>query len=227
MNWLSSYARPELARRYQEAVESAAPDGSGCATTNLPNAAAYFDTISSIVSFFGSSQSECGAILDPTDAREWFYSTPCFALAAAVLVKHGREDLRPSAERAVEWASVRLALGSAPDGHSDFFTVYLLLADELLRSDAEPSRRKQWQRALHSIDPARIYQDSLGKGRVPGNWSALNIAGEFLRFRAGLGGDRRWWESHLPFHLDRFDRLGLYGDGDAADHPTAYDPVAR
>src|SRR5208282_731733 len=102
-----------------------------------------------------------------------------------------------------------------------------VLADELLCANADAKRLRRWRDALRGLDPAMTYQDSYEKQPFPANWNAINIVGEFLRHRAGFGGDPRWWERHLPFHLARFDRFGLYGDGEGTNHPTAYDAIAR
>ncbi len=223
MNWLHDYPRPDLVQRFRERSETESETRGPI----VPHQSAYIGTITQIVDFFRRYQAENGAVLCPIEPQEWYYSTPCFALGAAVLVQNGRPDLRVSAERAMVWASERLKLGCTPQNHADFFTVFLVLADELLCSNADAERLRRWRDALRGLDPAMTYQDSYEKQPFPANWNAINIVGEFLRHRAGFGGDPQWWEQHLPFHLARFDRFGLYGDGEGTNHPTAYDTIAR
>lgn len=191
----------------------------------------YLRVLEKIVRFFRGQQDDAGGIIDPYFEREWHYSTPSYALGAALLVANGRADLLDSAERAMIRACEALADGQAPDRHPDFFTIFLVKADELLAPLAAPERRERWRAALRRIDPERIYVFQLGKFPEADihNWNTINCVGEFLRHRAGFGGNASWWEKHLPLHVQRFDDFGLYRDGalNGASHPLPYDAVTR
>lgn len=191
----------------------------------------YLELIDGIVAFFRNHQDESGGIPDPVTHRETYYSTPCFALGAALLAKNGKSEYLEPATKAMLRACQALAAGEAPDRHADFFTIFLMKADGLLRDMAAPEARDRWQADLRRIDPYQIYL--FQKERQPEerihNWNAINLTGEFLRYQAGLGGDPDYWESHLPYHMARFLPNGLYRDGDlkGTSHPLAYDAVTR
>ena len=187
--------------------------------------------IEGIARFFRQHQREDGAVIDPYYKTEWHYSTPCYAFAAAFMVREGDESYRPSAEQALVHASQLLADNCAPQDHGDFFTVYLMLADRLLTSGNPDSDGEPWRKHLRRIDPGISYAFSdhkIARDKIH-NWNAINLTGEFLRHQAGLGGDPDYWERHLPLHLKRFSSLGLYRDGaiGSMSNPLAYDAVTR
>ncbi len=191
----------------------------------------YLNLIEKVVRFFHGHQADFGGIIDPYFKRERHYSTPSYALGAALLVANGRVDLLDSAERAMICACEALSVGKAPDQHADFFTIFLMKADELLAPIAAPQSVERWRSALSRIDPEAIYMVQLAT-RAEGdihNWNAINCVGEYLRHKAGLGGSSIWWEKHLPYHTRRFDDFGLYRDGEMSGtaHPLAYDAVTR
>jgi len=94
----------------------------------------YLGIIDGVTRFFVAHQDQRGAIIDPYEKKERQYSTPAFALSAAVLCASGKNvDLLPAALRAMESACADLANGKAADRHADFFTVLLLHADIVLR----------------------------------------------------------------------------------------------
>lgn len=191
----------------------------------------YLQIIEGIARFFQARQADSGAIIDPVFEREWHYSTPCYALSAALLASSGKPEFLDSAVRAMRHSCRLLADGQTPDNHPDFFTIFLIKADGLLRGLAAAQDVESWQADLRRIDPYRIYR--FQKGRMPDehihNWNAINLTGEFLRYQAGLGGDPAWWRDHMPYHMQRFIPAGLYRDGELAgtNHPLAYDGVTR
>jgi hypothetical protein len=203
---------------------------SAAGTTGLDRSD-YLQMIRGIIRFFQDQQELSGAITDRYVGREIAYSTPAYALGAALLVANGHPELLDSACRAMVHACRTLVEGRAPDNHPDFFTLLLVTADRLLDGLAPLSPQAEWRAMLLRLDPVAVYRFQLGK--VPNNelhnWSAINLTGEYLRSHNGLGGESGWWQRHLPFHLARFNELGLYRDGElgGTSHPLAYDALTR
>jgi hypothetical protein len=216
------FPRPDLVEAYLGRLDA---DPGELAGSNRRDD--YLYSLGRIVGFFSEHQNAEGAIIDPYLRSEWHYSTPCYALAAAVLVSEGDESLRASAEKAMVNASVTLSSGKAPQGHADFFTAPLMLADQLLREGAAAEPLEKWQAALAGIDAETIYDTTDRKQPQPNNWSVINLTGEFLRYSAGLGGEPEFWERHLDQQIQRFDEFGFYLDGRGHDHPLAYDLISR
>lgn len=189
----------------------------------------YLRLIDQLVRCFGPDQRADGAVVDRYTHGERYYSTPSFALGAAVLVANGADDLLPSAERAMVWSAESLSSGAAADGHADFYTVLLVTADRLLATVASEDVRQRWRAALARIEPRRIYRYHDETFKHPHNWNLINLTGEHLRHSSGLGGVPSWWEDHLPHHVARFAEHGLYRDGEPGGtaHPLAYDAVSR
>ena len=185
----------------------------------------YLTTIQGIVDYFKNHQSASGRIIDPYLKREFQYSTPCFAWAASVLVVHGgRPDLLPRASAALEAALSELAADKVADDHGDFFTFPSMLAYEQLKDRVPPDRKKKWEALIRAIDPSRVYQFTLDAGKPTlHNWNVVNLAGEFLRHRAGFV-DLSFVERHIPVQLRRFTAEGLYRDPEV---PMAYDHFPR
>jgi hypothetical protein len=190
--------------------------------------AEYIRCIRRIVHFFRNHQNGDGAIIDPFFLKEWHYSSPCYALAAALLVSTGEEDLRDSAEKALEHSARLLSEMRTPQQHADFFPLPLLLADELLTARGLSPAAKRWRASLDAVDPEQHYLYTDRKREVVHNWNAINLSGEYLRHRAGLGGSMEYCERHLKHHqLVRFESSGLYLDGEGLSHPLGYDVITR
>ena len=101
-----------------------------------------------IVRHFARYQDQSGAIMDPYARREIQYSTPSYALAAAMLVHSGlRPELLKSASRALGRSIEALATHSAPDRIGDFFIYPTMAAYRLLRDRVDLSTRQKWERA--------------------------------------------------------------------------------
>lgn len=77
--------------------------------------------VESVVRAYTPYQDSQGAIIDPFSGVERYYSTPAYAMAAAVLVDAGRTDLLQSAAIALSQSIDAVVNGSAPDNHPDFF----------------------------------------------------------------------------------------------------------
>ena len=186
--------------------------------------ARYLDVMQGIVRFFAACQDARGAIIDPYEQKERQYSTPAFALAAAVLCASGCDTtLLPAAVRAMDAACADLADGKAADGHADFYTVLLIHADRVLRSVVPMSAATAWRRNLARIDPGRIYRRQPTDTAI-NNWNLVAVAGESLRTRDGYGTSAAWIEASLARQLDLFTPWGMYRD---PNDPMAYDHFAR
>lgn len=177
-------------------------------------------------------QDETGAIIDPYSESERYYSTPSYALAAAVLVKEGRHDLLESAAAALTHSIACVVEEKAPDQHPDFFSIMMMGAYRLLKH-LLPEQATAWKQQLSRIQPERNYIFTMSKMKNPNrmiNWNAIMISGEFLRAAEGLAADAEWMEAYIrSYHLPRFTGLGLYQDGplDRPNSPFAYDIVTR
>jgi hypothetical protein len=184
----------------------------------------YLRLMHGIVRSFSDYQDARGAIVDPYEQKERQYSTPAFALAAAVLCASGRDTaLLPAAVRAMEAACADLADGKAADGHADFFTVLLMHADRVFRGVVPESAATPWRRNLTRVDPERIYRRQPTAPSI-NNWNLVAAAGESLRTRDGYGTSTAWIEASLTRQLDLFTPWGMYRD---PNDPMAYDHFAR
>ena len=185
----------------------------------------YVRLIDGIATFFATFQDERGAIIDPYEKRERQYSTPAFALSAAVLCASKRNPgLLPAGVRAMESACSDLAGGKAADRHADFFTVLLLHADVVLRGLVPASTSAGWQRDLAAVVPERVYVNQPASGRPLNNWNLVAAAGEYLRGREGYGRSEAWVEASLARQAEHFTPAGMYRD---PNDPMAYDHFAR
>ncbi|MBW3624708.1 MAG: hypothetical protein KY468_14990 [Armatimonadetes bacterium] len=186
---------------------------------------AYRDTIRGIVRYFKHFQGPDGRIIDPFVRREVQYSTPCYAWAAAILLKDEKDpELLESAARALDSSLEQLATAKPADRHGDFFTFPALLAYEHLKERVTPERRERWERDLRALDPARAYNDVLTEKRMTvHNWNVVSLTGEFLRHRSGFT-DLDFVERHLPVQIGHFTPEGLYRDPNV---PMAYDHFPR
>jgi len=185
----------------------------------------YLRLIDGITRFFAQHQDDRGAIVDPYERRECQYSTPAFALSAAVLCASGTNvDVRPAAIRAMESACADLANGNAADRHADFFTVLLLHADVVLRTLVPAPAAAGWQRDLARVVPERVYMNQPVSGRPLNNWNIVAAAGERLRTREGYGRSDAWVEASIARQMEHFTPAGMYRD---PNDPMPYDHFAR
>jgi hypothetical protein len=187
----------------------------------------YLGVISGIVDFFRSHQDAHGAIIDPYTHGERQYSTPAFALAAAILVTHGgRADLLLPAAAALTCAVADLAGHTTADGHPDFYIPLIMHARRLLLEHVPAASRDEWDRQLKAITPQDAYRDTDGRS----NWNLVNVAGECLRGKDGLVSDsvvekhRQYIEASLAAQERFLTVYGMYEDDSA---PLAYDAFPR
>lgn len=186
----------------------------------------YLKLIADIVGYFIQHQNHAGAIIDPFVGAEKQYSTPAFALAAAMLVNRAcRTDLLEPACRALGYSVDALAAGKAADQHSDFFTPMLIYARRMLSGYVPSSTLARWDHGLRSIVPEKIYVDT----NASMNWNIVNVSGECLRRKDGLVNDQQtkqqqYIERSIGRQLERFTSWGMYADPGL---PLAYDALAR
>jgi len=185
----------------------------------------YLRMVDGIVRHFAPFQDQSGAIIDPYAHREIQYSTPSYALAAAMLVHSGmRPELLNSASRALDRSINALATHSAPDRIGDFFIYPTMAAYRLLRDRVDLPTRRNWERGLRKIDPDLAYSDRIGPGQPDVmNWNSNAILGEYLRSRYGFA-DGAFVARYLDAQMLRFTPAGLYRD---PGFPLVYDAAAR
>ena len=198
--------------------------------------AAYRAAIRPTVDYYRTLQDERGAIIDPHFEMEWHYSTPSFALAAALLAAAGEEEYIEPAVHGLTWSATLLSEGRTPQQHADFFTIKLMHAHSLLEPLVGATVSAEWKAKLAAVDPYRHYQFTREKKSPEKihNWNALALAGEQRRLQAGLTASSTFVEEHVEFHLARFNECGFYRDGESGRldespvaNPMAYDLVAR
>ncbi|PYE43150.1 glycosyl hydrolase [Paenibacillus barcinonensis] len=189
--------------------------------------------IGHIVCAYKKTQDDDGAIIDPYSGAERYYSTPAYAMAAAVLVDAGHLELLDSAAAALSHSIDAVVKGSAPDHHPDFFPVLMMRAYMLLKSH-RPEQAAIWAEALRTIDPEEDYVFTMSKMNNANrmiNWNAIMISGEYLRWHEQLASaNTAWMDRYLEaYHLPRFTALGLYQDGplDRPNSPFSYDMATR
>lgn len=185
----------------------------------------YLRLVEGVVNHFSPFQQKDGEITDPYERTEIQYSTPSYALAAAILVESGkRPDLLPKASRALDRSLSELATHSTANQTGDFFIFPAMGAYLRLRDRVDPTTRERWQVYIRKIDPDLAYSDRIGPGQPDVmNWNSNAILGEFLRFREGFT-DGKFASRYLDAQLPRFTPEGLYRDPDT---PLVYDAAAR
>jgi len=188
------------------------------------NRGEYIRLIGGIVRHFRHLQLPTGEIIDPYKKYEIQYSTPNFALAAAVLIDNGQQDLLGSAMRALEVSLSDLARHRAAGKTGDFYILPAMMAYERLRGRVDADTRKRWEGYLRRIDPDKAYSDRIGPGQPDVmNWNANAISGEYLRHRDGFT-DLAFVDRYVDAQLPRFTPEGLYRDPAT---PLVYDAAAR
>lgn len=201
-------------------LERLSPDRSGRSEgTSRKN---YLRLIAGNVDFFQQFQDEQGAIIDPYEDKELQYSTPAFALAAAAAAAHGgRGDLLEPAALAMDWATLTLQNGAAPDRHNDFYPPLLAHAWQLLSHRVKPERAKEWRERLSAYNPHRTYRFGQGGG----NWNVVALSGEALFHQLGIRDSGAYAEESLARQGDRMTPHGMYLDVNS--EAMAYDHFPR
>lgn len=128
-------------------------------------AAQYLELISGCVDHFKGHQDGRGAIIDPHRGMEFQYATPCYAYAAALLVRHAaRTDLIESAFTAYSFAAIALGTRTAADGHEDFYASPLAHAYALFSG-------LHFRSGLTDAEAAKV--ETTATGAAPGPTKAL------------------------------------------------------
>jgi len=181
----------------------------------------YLKMIARQVDFWKGKQNAGGAIRDPYLGKEFQYSTPAFALAAATLIDSaGRNDLIDPAARAMDWATTTLSERTSADGHEDFYAPMIAHALPLLKPHVDAARASEWEDAIRRFNPHKTYRMEPGKN----NWNVVALAGEARFQQMGL---RKRSSTFVVNSLGAQGRLfrsphGLYLEG-----PMAYDHFPR
>ncbi|WP_440115529.1 glycosyl hydrolase [Paenibacillus sp. QZ-Y1] len=224
----STYPWKDALESYRVLAEQAGP-----APSDGWNQARKLALVENVVRAYTPYQDKDGAIIDPFSAVERYYSTPAYAMAAAVLVQAGRTDLLDSAALALSHSINAVVEGCAPDHHPDFFPVLMMRAYMLLKPHL-PVQARTWADALRKIQPEQDYVFTMSKMNNPNrmiNWNAIMISGEYLRWKEELASEGTgWMDRYLDrYHLPRFTKLGLYRDGplDRPNCPFSYDIATR
>ncbi|MEE6295900.1 hypothetical protein [Georgenia wangjunii] len=181
----------------------------------------YLTLIASEVDFWRTHQAASGAIIDPYLSREFQYSTPAYAHAAATLVAYAdRSDLVETAALALDHSARTLADRTAASAHEDFFPPMIAHAIRLLAPHVPASRSAVWRADIARFDPLTTYRQGVGGN----NWNLVAATGEALFQMDGLrAANDRFAERSFAGQGDTFDpTLGLYLEG-----PMAYDHFPR
>ncbi|MBN2163117.1 MAG: hypothetical protein JW713_09245 [Pontiellaceae bacterium] len=180
----------------------------------------YLTLIAGEIDFWKTKQNSSGAIIDPYRGSETQYSTPAFANAAAALVVYAdRSDLLEAAALAMDWASYRLSINAAADGHDDFYPGMLANAYRLLSPLVGSSRAAMWAANL-GYDPFAIYDYAPGSF----NWTVVSSCGDALLQLLGIRSSDNPYVSVCWGAQGRHftSPYGLYMEG-----PMAYDHFPR
>jgi hypothetical protein len=164
-----------------------------------------------------------GRIVDPVEEKEMYYATPCYVHSVAVLAASGRvadADLMESGMKALDVSVRDMARSAIPGQHGDFFTWPAMFAHELFQNMATDERKEAWARDLRAVEPRKLYRAYLSRAN---NWGVVNLAGEYLRHRAGFTSPE-YVEKSLAGQRSHFTELGMYHEhGD----PLPYDHFPR
>ena len=182
---------------------------------------AYLSLIAGEVDFWKTKQDATGAIIDPYLNREFQYSTPSFAHAAAALVAYaGRADLLEAAALALDWSARTLSTRTAASGHEDFFAPMIAHSIRLLKPHVPAERSAAWEADIASFEPVLVYRFGTGVN----NWNVVAASGEALFQIMGIReATHRYAEASFAGQGRHFGSLyGLYLEG-----PMAYDHFPR
>lgn len=182
----------------------------------------YLRLADGIVRYFAAYQDARGAIIDPFEKRERQYSTPAFACASAVLYASGyNRELLPVCVKAMDAAINDLVAGKSADNHSNFYTVMLMQAYEILQKSVPKTDLMRWRENLSRLVPEKIYRF---KPQSETNWNLVAASGEWRRARAGMSSDLTWMQTALDAQMKLWTEYGMYRD---PNDPLAYDHFAR
>jgi hypothetical protein len=187
----------------------------------------YLTLIAANVDFFKQHQDARGAIIDPYDKNERQYSTPAFALDAAIVVRDlKRDDLLEPATRAMSFTIAALANRTTADGHADFYIPLIMHARRILKDRVPAETLATWDEQLRGLVPERTYRDTGANN----NWNLVNVCGELLRRQDGLVSQDQlapqlaYIDKSLASQLKHFTPMGMFTDPNS---PLAYDVFPR
>lgn len=182
----------------------------------------YLRLVNGIVTHFVQFQDERGAIIDPFEKKERQYSTPAFAFAAAVLYASGyNKNVLAQCMKAMDAATSDLRNEKTADKHSNFYTVMLMQAFDVLKKIAPQERLSIWQENLTNFSPATGYNYPPERET---NWNLVAASGEWRRVKAGFTKDTTWLNTAIEGQQKLWTDYGMFCD---ANDPLAYDHFAR
>jgi len=114
-----------------------------------------------------------------------------------------------------------LVTGKSADNHSNFYTVMLMQAYEVLQKSVSRSDLIRWRENLSKLVPEKIYRF---KPQSETNWNLVAASGEWRRRQAGMTSDLTWMNTALDAQMKLWTEYGMYRD---PNDPLAYDHFAR
>ncbi|HRT10502.1 MAG TPA: DNRLRE domain-containing protein, partial [Candidatus Paceibacterota bacterium] len=187
----------------------------------------YLRLINGQVAVFRRCQNREGVIIDPVMKIEWQYSTPCYALAVALLHTTGWNldpGLLESGARAMDAAVNAMHEYRCAHNHGEFYLQPVMLALDLYALVLPRQQIEAWRRKIAPIDPFRLHPDNLQRRKTVYNHNVVALAGEFLREKAGLAAPTNFFEPHLAHQRRYLTDLGMYQDPNV---PMVYDEFSR
>lgn len=190
-------------QRLRREIEDAPPaDRTGL------SAGAYLDVAERIVRAAALWQDPMGVVVDPYQECEAATGTARFVGALGQLVAAGRcGDLVDVLVRSYENA---LGTIKQPRTAPEFAVKELLLAHAALRDKVAPERLRKWEAFWRGYNARASYHVTFSQGDH--NFNTFGLVGEFLRIRAGLGGDMDFVNRLLERELGHVDEYGMYHD---------------
>lgn len=170
-------------------------------------------------------QDEEGRIIDPVEAEEKFYTTPCFAHSVSALVASSKikinDDLAVRGMKALDISLTDMVNATVNGNHGDFYTWPVMLAYASFKPFASTGQIKSWEDKIRSIELDRLYRTY--DNPEENNWVLVHTAGEFLRAKNGFTSDG-YVEKMLGYQLANFTELGMYNE---YGNPLPYDLFPR
>jgi hypothetical protein len=184
------------------------------------NRETYLDIVEGNVNYFAPYQDDRGAIMDPVLGGEKQYATPCFAAAAACLVRFRRRtDLLEASCRALTFSLECLTQGVKQcNNHGNFYTTQVMHAYLWLKDCVEVTLVEHWNSLFANVHSYIAYRQAFH------NWSVVAQAGEAMRLQHKLGGSLDEIDENLGFQIPLITELGMYVDPNG---PLAYDLFTR
>ncbi len=195
--------------------------------TDTMSRESYLQLLENVVRDAVEWQDEQGGIIDPFAGSESATCTSRFVGSVGSLIAAGRgKDLIEPFIKAMDFCFKdihRSINNDSPLRGSDFYTKELVWGYWAVENLVESAIRERWLDELR-FDPYRLYLDLSTKREAVHNVNIYAIAGEFMRYRAGLTDSPDFVEEHLPLHFGYFTPYGMYRDpGD----PITYDLTVR